>query len=56
MNKSPAATYAEAEANHRQRLKAMTPAERLRLVSELSETTRRLAKARRIVRATSVSR
>ena len=56
MNKPAASSFADAEANHRRRVKAMTPAERLRVVSELSETARRLAKAKRISRTTSVSK
>jgi hypothetical protein len=56
MNKQAASSFQEAEANHRQRIKEMTPAQRLRLVSALSETARRLAKAKRITRVTSVSK
>lgn len=56
MNKSPAVSHAEAEANHRQRIKTMTPAQRLRLVVELSETARRLATAKRIVRPSTANR
>jgi hypothetical protein len=56
MNKGPAVSFAEAEANHRQRIKAMTPAQRLRLVVELSETARRLATAKRLTRSSSVSK
>jgi hypothetical protein len=56
MNKQAASSFEEAEANHRQRIKEMTPAQRLRLVSALSETARRLAKAKRITRVPSVSK
>ena len=50
MTTRPALSFAEAEANHRQRIKAMTPAQRLRLVCELSESARRLASSKRVTR------
>jgi hypothetical protein len=48
---TPAATFAQAEAVHRQRYRAMTPAQRLRLADELSLLGRKLLAAGRAARA-----